>query len=95
MSQFVCNLAVNICSAVSHFEGLISGIEDLGRPLVWHYFCLMLFYLENSHLLHKQGLVFHSDRTVTVDENTAVDEKYQLQATKIELNTSLENGRRP
>ena len=34
---------------VPHFKGLISGIEDVGRALVWQYFCVMLFRLENSH----------------------------------------------
>ena len=52
--------------------------------------------LKTSILLHKRGLVkFHSGRTVTVDKNTAVDENYQVQATTIDLNTSLDIGRRP
>ena len=34
---------------VPNSKGHISGIDDVGRPLVWQHFYLMLFHLENSH----------------------------------------------
>ena len=47
---------------VPHFKGLISGVEDVGQPLVLQYSYIMLFHLENSHT---RGLVqFHSNWTV-------------------------------
>ena len=30
-------------------QGLIKRIEDLGRRLVWKYFYIMLYDLENGH----------------------------------------------
>ena len=46
---------------VPQFKGLISSIEDVGSPLVWQYFYLMLFLLENSHFTTKTGLCWFSN----------------------------------
>ena len=45
---------------VPHFKGIISGIEDIGKPFCDSTFILCYSILKTAILLHKQGLVqFH------------------------------------